>query len=61
MCDWILSHYGKKILLLWRKKSISIKDISVFVYNDKETNKEGHQKTPERIPKAIRRKTRRTL
>ena len=40
MCDWILSHYGKKILLLWRKKSISIKDISVFVYNDKETNEE---------------------
>ena len=40
MCDWILSHYGKKILSLWRKKSISIKDISVFVYNDKETNKE---------------------
>ena len=40
MCDWILSHYGKKILSLWREKSISIKDISVFVYNDKETNKE---------------------
>ena len=40
MCDWILSHYGKKILSLWREKNISIKDISVFVYNDKETNKE---------------------
>ena len=40
MCDWILSHYGKKILSLWREKSISIKDISVFVYNDKETNEE---------------------
>ena len=40
MCDWILSHYGKKILSLWREKSISIKDISVFVYNDKEINKE---------------------
>ena len=40
MCDWILSHYGKKILSLWREKSISIKDISVFVYNDKKTNKE---------------------
>ena len=40
MCDWILTHYGKKILSLWREKSISIKDISVFVYNDKETNKE---------------------
>ena len=40
MCDWILSHYGKKILLLWREKSISIKDISVFVYKDKETNEE---------------------
>ena len=40
MCDWILSHYGKKILSLWREKSISIKDISVFVYKDKKTNKE---------------------
>ena len=40
MCDWILSHYGKKILSLWREKNISIKDISVFVYNDKETNEE---------------------
>ena len=40
MCDWILTHYGKKILSLWREKSISIKDISVFVYNDKKTNKE---------------------
>ena len=40
MCDWILSHYGKKILSLWREKSISIKDISVFVYKDKEINKE---------------------
>ena len=43
MCDWILSHYGKKILSLWREKSISIKDISVFVYNDKETNKEKNK------------------
>ena len=40
MCDWILSHYGKKILSLWKEKNISIKDISVFVYNDKKTNKE---------------------
>ena len=39
MCDWILSHYGKKILSLWRERNKSIKDISVFVYNDKETNK----------------------
>ena len=40
MCDWILSHYGKKILSLWRETSISIKDISVIVYKDKKTNKE---------------------
>ena len=39
MCDWILSHYGKKILSLWREKDKSIKDISVLVYNDKEINK----------------------
>ena len=36
MCDWIISHYGKKILLLWREKDKSVKDLSVFVYNDKE-------------------------
>ena len=36
MCDWILSHYGKKILSMWREKNKSIKDISVHVYNDKE-------------------------
>ena len=39
MCDWILSHYGKKILSLWREKNKSVKDISVFVYNDKESEK----------------------
>jgi len=39
MCDWILSHYGKKILSLWREKNKLIKDISVLVYNDKDTNK----------------------
>ena len=39
MCDWILSHYGKKILSLWRERSKSVKDISIFVYNDKETDK----------------------
>ena len=39
MCDWILSHYGKKILSLWREKNKLIKDISVLVYNDKNTNK----------------------
>ena len=33
MCDWILSHYGKKILSFWRETNKSIKDISVFVYN----------------------------
>ena len=38
MCDWILSHYGKKILFLWREQEKSIKDISVFVYNDKKSN-----------------------
>ena len=38
MCDWILSHYGKKILSMWREKNKSIKDISVIVYNDSKTN-----------------------
>jgi len=37
MCDWILSHYGKKILSFWRETNKSIKDISVFVYNDNKT------------------------
>ena len=36
MCDWILSHYGKKILSLWIEKNKSIKDIAIHVYNDKE-------------------------
>ena len=39
MCDWILTHYGKKILSLWREKNKLIKDISVMVYKDKQTNK----------------------
>tara|TARA_Y100000590_G_scaffold160822_1_gene184393 strand:- start:1863 stop:3230 length:1368 start_codon:yes stop_codon:yes gene_type:complete len=39
MCDWILSHYGKKILSLWRSKNKSVKDISVFVYNEKSSEK----------------------
>ena len=34
MCDWILSHYGKKILSLWKEKNKSIKDISILVYNN---------------------------
>ena len=36
MCDWILSHYGKKILSLWIEQNKSIKDITIHVYNDKE-------------------------
>ena len=36
MCDWILSHYGKKILSLWIEKNKLIKDIAIHVYNDKE-------------------------
>ena len=39
MCDWILSHYGKKILSMWRERNKSIRDISVLVYNDNKTNK----------------------
>ena len=39
MCDWILSHYGKKILSLWRDKNKSIKDIAVHVYTDEKQNK----------------------
>ena len=41
MCDWILSHYGKKILSLWIEKNKSIKDISVHVYNDKESKEKN--------------------
>ena len=41
MCDWILSHYGKKILSLWIEKNKSIKDIAIHVYNDKESKKEN--------------------
>ena len=42
MCDWILSHYGKKILLLWRETDKSVKDISVLVYNnEKNINKKN--------------------
>ena len=37
MCDWILSHYGKKILSLWIEKNKLIKDIAIHVYNDKES------------------------
>ena len=33
MCDWILSHYGKKILSLWREKNKLVKDISITVYS----------------------------
>ncbi len=44
MCDWILSHYGKKILSLWRETNKSIKDISVFVYNDNKTENKKVEK-----------------
>ena len=45
MCDWILSHYGKKILSLWIEKNKSIKDITIHVYNDKETKKKNENFT----------------
>ena len=45
MCDWINSHYGKKILSLWREFDKLITDISIVVYENKistetTTNKE---------------------
>ena len=45
MCDWINSHYGKKILSLWREFDKLITDISIEVYENKistetTTNKE---------------------
>ena len=45
MCDWINSHYGKKILNLWREFDKLITDISIVVYEnkistEKTTNKE---------------------
>ena len=45
MCDWINSHYGKKILSLWREFDKLITDISIVVYEnkistEKTTNKE---------------------
>ena len=39
MCDWILSHYGKKILSLWNEQNKSIKDISIIVYDNDSKNK----------------------
>ena len=45
MCDWILSHYGKKILSLWRSKDKSVKDISVFVYNENKTKDNNKEKS----------------
>ena len=50
MCDWILSHYGKKILSLWIEKNKSIKDIAIHVYNDKESKEKN-----ENIEKSISR------
>ncbi len=50
MCDWILSHYGKKILSLWIEKNKSIKDIAIHVYNDK-----GSKEKNENIEKSISR------
>ena len=32
MCDWIYSHYGKKILSLWRENDKSVTDLSIIVY-----------------------------
>ena len=32
MCDWIYSHYGKKILSLWRENDKSVIDLSIIVY-----------------------------
>tara|TARA_B100000427_G_scaffold327647_1_gene338870 strand:- start:2109 stop:3494 length:1386 start_codon:yes stop_codon:yes gene_type:complete len=43
MCDWILSHYGKKILSLWREKNKSIKDISISVYKNNENQEKINQ------------------
>ena len=45
MCDWINSHYGKKILSLWREFDKLITDISIVVCENKistetTTNKE---------------------
>ena len=44
MCDWILSHYGKKILSLWIERNKLIKDIAIYVYNDQKS-KEKYQAT----------------
>ena len=52
MCDWINSHYGKKILSLWREFDKLITDISIVVYENKistetTTNKELQKDNPE--------------
>ena len=39
MCDWIISHYGKKIVSFWREHDKSIKDLLVVVYKS-EINKD---------------------
>ena len=52
MCDWINSHYGKKILSLWREFDKLITDISIVVCENKistetTTNKELQKDNPE--------------
>ena len=52
MCDWINSHYGKKILSLWREFDKLITDISIVVCENKistetTTNKELHKDNSE--------------
>ena len=44
MCDWINSHYGKKILSLWNEQNKSIKDISIIVYKNESKNKKSIDK-----------------
>ena len=47
MCDWILSHYRKKILTVWRETDKSIKDISIIVHetNSNENNEKIQKQT----------------
>ena len=45
MCDWISSHYGKKVLNTWREFDKSAKDISITVNEQTNNTLENQNKS----------------
>ena len=45
MCDWISSHYGKKVLNTWREFDKSAKDISIMVNEQTNNTLENQNKS----------------